>query len=553
MLNLLKRNTKGSDSPTTQAGSEAKVYEASEDVIAKPKKKKKSTDKNSTTVKAKKGYAKEGMKTATQATTNGNNSKKKKKSSSSNSSMQTSSTSSISPSPPSSSSSVEKKKTAPKRTRSSDTFVKKTPARSRSLEDLMIQRPPPNSHHNPEIDNIVNIFESETRVNRAANSKLAEWAKRNNSLDSKSEHIPRTRVNSGVKRSVTSLNDTARPGNICRQHTPQRRRSSSNKCGSLDSKSAHARNTSRGQGSMSAGLDSASEHSRTAGGRRISRAVTPGRQRSKSLSRKERTPSTPSRRKSVDEQLESLSSGGSFLFSPIAALEKRKGNQEEAEDAKKKVEELQAQLKAMERQNHALQTVNDNLQSKLRIQKLDSDRLLEERDKEIKELNETVDKIMVDGSRSGSSNSLVAAIEKDLATIKEQKNQIEIKLKVANDKLAKNDKEWESKMKFKDETIDHLMQQLKKVKQKDSSIDGSEHKMPTGRARKRLNASSEDLLHHNNRGPTGSGVPRQGSFGCLANYANDVWEKVSPGALQNNKQRLSREERKSMASAVRAI
>ena len=89
-------------------------------------------------------------------------------------------------------------------------------------------------------------------------------------------------------------------------------------------------------------------------------------------------------------------------------------------------------------------------------------------------------------------------------------------------------------MKFKDETIDHLMKELQRVKQKGNTIDGSEH------ARKISNKNAANI--------NSSMGERTGSFGNLANYASAAWDKVSPGALrdQGRHQRLSREERKRM-------
>lgn len=140
------------------------------------------------------------------------------------------------------------------------------------------------------------------------------------------------------------------------------------------------------------------------------------------------------------------------------------------------------ELENLEDKVKKLQAENNRLEKKLKQEKLDSGRIIKEKEKQMQELNATLDHIMemeqsknLDGLTSDLNN--YTTMEKELNELKDQNNQLTIQLNIAKkraDELEgsvgdQNELEDEveklrAKDKEKDETIAHLLEQLKDLK-----------------------------------------------------------------------------------------
>ena len=164
---------------------------------------------------------------------------------------------------------------------------------------------------------------------------------------------------------------------------------------------------------------------------------------------------------------------------------------EENLDLKVQLSKLQSKLELMESSHMHLKDAHRHL-------KRSYDRQIDSKNEEIKQLGETVDKIL-DRERknplgtskienlkvtSGSENN-VSEIEKANAHLKEQLRCYESNGGTSRETLLQRENgDLREKLTAKDDTIAHLMQELKTMKQKGYEIDGSSHYRKDVRCRK---------------------------------------------------------------------
>jgi len=204
--------------------------------------------------------------------------------------------------------------------------------------------------------------------------------------------------------------------------------------------------------------------------------------------------------KSLNKTLMNIKDNGASLREK--KLEARLQDEEERNDIlARKVSELEKKL-------IDLQAENEVIHAKMRRTQFDTDRLLAEKNKEINELSDTVDRILeaerkIDTPRGTltsnetrlenelmQANIKVAKMEQSLSDLHEQNAQLNAEIsclrnntshnkpsamKVVDQSLQKQIVELQEKLKFKDETIEHLMDQLKQSKQSKMSVDRSVH------------------------------------------------------------------------------
>eukprot|EP00339_Tiarina_fusa_P009910 CAMPEP_0117078914 /NCGR_PEP_ID=MMETSP0472-20121206/55651_1 /TAXON_ID=693140 ORGANISM="Tiarina fusus, Strain LIS" /NCGR_SAMPLE_ID=MMETSP0472 /ASSEMBLY_ACC=CAM_ASM_000603 /LENGTH=441 /DNA_ID=CAMNT_0004805873 /DNA_START=143 /DNA_END=1463 /DNA_ORIENTATION=+ len=172
---------------------------------------------------------------------------------------------------------------------------------------------------------------------------------------------------------------------------------------------------------------------------------------------------------------------------------------ERLQKEEEKNDELSRKVGELERQIQDLKFDNDQVNRKLRKQR-DAEREIAEKNKEINELSDTVDRILeaerkVEGYGFGGSgaskssateerlreelrlaNAKVQTLEKCLSDKQEETQKIQMELSCYRDSskssavktveasLQKENADLQEKIKFKDETIEHLMDQLKNMK-----------------------------------------------------------------------------------------
>ena len=199
-------------------------------------------------------------------------------------------------------------------------------------------------------------------------------------------------------------------------------------------------------------------------------------------------------------------------------------HEEQLKQRDEQIVALQKQKTAMTTQHKALETVYKNLEEKLTAEKIASTKLLAEKDLEIQELNATVQRVMEFDGGGGDSHlqgdlilakTKIQGLESMVEKVQKERNELETKCKILQetnnvlmekqvnqtDNLAMENEDLKSEMDFKDETIEHLMGQLKDVKKKnkDGSAFTSEHEPQQ-------------------RPPARRMMIRRGSFGILGGY-----------------------------------
>jgi len=231
---------------------------------------------------------------------------------------------------------------------------------------------------------------------------------------------------------------------------------------------------------------------------------------------------------------------------------------------KKKIERLQSQvkgemganiqllekLKDLDARLRELQSENSSLHSKLRQERLEKERIVESKNKEISDLSETVDRIL-DTERQNSGGSSyrdhveklkselemskckITALEKRLEMNYQESSKLQNNskrdVKKADRDLQKENDSLLKKMKLKDESIEHLMKEMQRLKNKGNEIDGSEH----GRK-----VEKRGFLNKNSSSTSSSG-----------GGGSDLWNKFSPGALALRPHgKTARAERKAIAA-----
>lgn len=239
---------------------------------------------------------------------------------------------------------------------------------------------------------------------------------------------------------------------------------------------------------------------------------------------------------------------------------------------KKKIERLQSQvkgemganiqllekLKDLDARLRELQSENSSLHSKLRQERLEKERIVESKNKEISDLSETVDRILDTERQNQQTSSLtknssgyrdhveklkselemskckITALEKRLEMNYQESSKIaqhnsKRDVKKADRDLQKENDSLLKKMKLKDESIEHLMKEMQRLKSKGNEIDGSEH----GRK-----VEKRGFLNKNSSSTSSSG-----------GGGSDLWNKFSPGALaQRAHGKTARAERKAIAA-----
>ena len=214
----------------------------------------------------------------------------------------------------------------------------------------------------------------------------------------------------------------------------------------------------------------------------------------------------------------------------------------------KRNEIIAKQFRVLEEQFKSLQEKHSDLQQEHRVSLKNHSKEIIDKDKEIKDLNKTVERVMEFqtsndigvSNRSDNKNSRarndyliqgqllleqnkVTALQKTVATLEEEKGKMAKELKSyrgvggeetqqeKNFKLQEENEDQKNKMKFKDDTIQHLMEQLKTLKLASSNIDGSSA--------------------HRETAPKPQTGPQKSPGSLLAN----TWASLSPGALRGRR------------------
>ena len=97
--------------------------------------------------------------------------------------------------------------------------------------------------------------------------------------------------------------------------------------------------------------------------------------------------------------------------------------------------------------------------------------------------------------------------------------------------LVKENADLKDKMKFKDETIDHLMEQLKQMKLNNSKIDGSSRvRVPSEMDRSGHGLVNSIANRMNRKANTGGGDMDRSGHGLVSSFADTI-NRFSPGTL----------------------
>lgn len=176
---------------------------------------------------------------------------------------------------------------------------------------------------------------------------------------------------------------------------------------------------------------------------------------------------------------------------------------------KHRSDDLARKVAALEKKICDLQSENERVNAKMRREQRDTERTMLEKDKEIYELSDAVNRILeaersFDAPRGGAARALhssinqyrleaeleqanakLATTEKCLSDVRQDNNRLsaEIECYRYNSKspamqaveafLQIENARLQEQLRFKDESIGHLMEQLRKIKQAQPSIDGS--------------------------------------------------------------------------------
>jgi len=229
---------------------------------------------------------------------------------------------------------------------------------------------------------------------------------------------------------------------------------------------------------------------------------------------------------------------------------------ERLQKEEEKNDELSRKVGELERQIQDLKFDNDQVNRKLRNNQRDAEREIAEKNKEINELSDTVDRILeaerkVEGYGFGGSgaskssateerlreelrlaNAKVQTLEKCLSDKQEETQKIQMELSCYRDSskssavktveasLQKENADLQEKIKFKDETIEHLMDQLKNMKSGGGAGSGG--------AKSAVQARVADM-------------DRSG-HGMMGGFA-DTFNRFSPGTLSRRTSTVPRAER----------
>lgn len=173
--------------------------------------------------------------------------------------------------------------------------------------------------------------------------------------------------------------------------------------------------------------------------------------------------------------------------------------QSQLESAETEMASLLQKVEDLETNLNGANLENDSVQKKLRLQKFEFDKVFREQEKQVTDLNETIEYIVQDGGGGSNmdvekrlndellaSQAEVNTLRKQSAALEEANTKMSIELQCFKDfskmvadntglvgKLSQENQELKTSNIFKDETIHHLMEQLKDLKLKQSKFDGS--------------------------------------------------------------------------------